>query len=93
MLSVAQTMTIARRSIKTVTGINVANIDQNDTLEKDGVVDSLGLRLIKRLACESGEFGVPAFDHELSIEDLGAISTGSTVKDFALKIKEKAKVK
>ena len=90
MLTFAQAITIARRSIKTVSGTNVGDIDQNDIFDMVGVPDDTGLRLVKRLACESMEFGAPKYMHSLDITSLATITTGSTVGDFADRIKEKA---
>ena len=90
MLTFAQSITIARRSIKAVSGINIGDIDQNDTLERAGIADPDGLRLVKRLACLSQEFGVPKFNHELAFAALDEIQNDSIVRDFANAIQENA---
>ena len=94
MLTFAQSLTIVRRSIKAVAGTNVTDIDPEDTLEKAGIPDAdVGLRMVKRLACLSGEFGVPKFDHELDFNALSAIGISSTVGDFADTIQANAKAR
>ena len=91
MLTFAQSITIARRSIKTVSNLPVSEIDDNDTLDKCTISDDLGVRLVKRLACESKEFGVKKHNHTLAIEDLDGIDSSSTVGEFAEAIEANAK--
>ena len=91
MLTFAQALTIARRSIKTVSNIPVAEINVEDTLDKCTISDEPRVRLVKRLACESKEFGVKRYNHTLAIEDLDAIDSSSTVGDFAKAIEDNAK--
>ena len=90
MLTQAQSVTIARRSIKTLSGIPVTEIRDNHTLDRLTISDELRVRLLKRLAIESNEFGVKKFDHTLAIEDLDDIDSSSTVGDFAQAIKDNA---
>ena len=90
MLTFAQSITIARRSIKTVSGIPVTEIGSNQTLDQCAISDDLRLRLMKRLACVSEEFGVPRHNHTLEIEDLDDIGTASTVNEFASAIESNA---
>ena len=90
MLTFAQSITIARRSIKAVSGIPVSEIGSNDTLDKCTISDDLRLKLMKRLACMSKEFGVPKLNHKLEIEALDEIVTSSTVNDFASAIEANA---
>ena len=66
------------------------DIDQNDSLSRAGVPDPEGVRLVKRLACLSQEFGVPKYDHKLDFNALSAIDSSSKVGDFADKIQAKA---
>lgn len=91
MLTFAQSIRIARRSIKAVSNIPVSEIDDKDTLDKCTISDDLRVRLVKRLACESEEFGVKKFKHTLAIEDLDGIDSSSTVGDFASAIEDNAK--
>ena len=91
MLTFAQSIRIARRSIKVLSNIPVSEIDDNDTLDKCTISDELRVRLVKRLACESKEFGVRKFNHTLAIEDLDEIDNSSTVGDFASAIEANAK--
>jgi hypothetical protein len=90
MLTFAQSITIARRSIKTVSGIPVTQIGSNDTLDRCTISDDLRLRLVKRLACVSQEFGVPMHNHTLEIEALNEIVMSSTVNQFASAIEANA---
>lgn len=90
MLTFAQSLTIARRCIKAVSNIPVSEIDVEDTLDKCTISDDVRLRLVKRLACESKEFGVQKFNHTLAFADLDSIDSSSTVGDFASAIEEKA---
>lgn len=91
MLTFAQAITIARRSVKTVSGIPVSQINTEDTLDKCTISEEVRVRLVKRLACESHEFGVKKFNHTLAIEDLDGIDSSSTVGDFAKAIEDNAK--
>jgi hypothetical protein len=91
MLTFAQSITIARRSVKAVSGIPVSEIDDNDTLDKCTISEEERVRLVKRLACESKEFGVKKHEHALAIEDLDDIGSSSTVGDFATAIEDNAK--
>jgi hypothetical protein len=93
MLTFAQSLLIARSSIEAGGGANIGNIDQNDTLDKAGIPDPIGLRGVKRLACESTEFGAPNFDHTLDFNALSGIDNSSTVGDFADKIQANAQRK
>lgn len=91
MLTFAQSLTIVRRSIKAVAGTNVTDIDPEDTLERAGVPDPEGVRLVKRLVCLSNEFGVPKYDHELDFSALSGIDPSTKVGDFADTVQAKAK--
>jgi hypothetical protein len=90
MLTQAQSVTIARRSIKALSGIPVKDIRDSHTLDRLTISDDLRVRLVKRLAIESEEFGVKKFNHTLAIEDLDAIDSSSTVGEFAQAIKDNA---
>src|SRR5215213_8666124 len=90
MLTQAQSITIARRSIKALSGILVKDILDSHTLDRLTISDDLRVRLVKRLAIESHEFGVRKFDHTLAIEDLDDIGSSSTVGELAQAIKDKA---
>jgi hypothetical protein len=89
-LTFAESASIARRSIKAVSGTNVEDIMLNDTIDRSGIPDSDGLRLAKRLACQSKEFGAPKFGHRLAFEDLASIENDSTVRDYADEIQANA---
>lgn len=91
MLTFAQSITIARRSVKTVSGIPVSEIDDNDTLDKCTISEEVRVRLVKRLAIESEEFGVKKHKHTLAVGDLDGIDSSSTVGEFAQAIKDNAK--
>jgi len=90
MLTAAQSLTIARRSVKTLSGIPVNKIKDSDSLDRCTISDELSVRLVKRLAIESQEFGVKKFNHTLAIEALDGIDSSSTVGEFAQAIKDNA---
>jgi len=91
MLTFAQSITIARRSIKVLSNIPVSEIDVEDTLDKCTISEEPRVRLLKRLACESKEFGVKKHKHTLAIEALDEIDSASSVGDFAKAIEDNAK--
>lgn len=89
-LNFGESASIARRSIKAVSGTNVQDILLNDTIDRAGIPDADGLRLAKRLACESREFGAPKFGHRLAFEALESIENDSTVRAFMEEIQANA---
>jgi hypothetical protein len=90
MLTFAQAITIARRSVKALSGISVSEINLDDTLDKCTVSEEPRVRLVKRLACESNEFGVEKYKHTLAFETLDDIDSSSTVGEFAKAIEDNA---
>lgn len=90
MLTAAQSATIARRSVKALSGIPVNKINDNHSLDRCTISDELSVRLVKRLAIESQEFGAKRFNHTIAIEDLDGIDSSSTVGEFAQAIKDNA---
>jgi hypothetical protein len=89
MLTLTQSLTIAKGCIGEVTGLKFKEIHSNYTLERLGISNYDGIELLVSKIIKSDN-GVRKFHHRIQQKDLSSVNTSTTVYDLTTIIRDKA---